>query len=40
VQHKPGEHKWPFAQTAFTSALPWMAGRIGTPMVPDVPLPR
>lgn len=40
VQHKPGEHKWPFAQTAFTSALPWMAGRIGTPAVPDLPLPR
>ncbi|SLG32944.1 alpha/beta hydrolase-fold protein [Mycobacteroides abscessus] len=40
VQHKPGEHKWPFAQTAFTSALPWMAGRIGTPTVPNMPLPR
>jgi hypothetical protein len=23
----------------FTSALPWLAGQIGTPSVPKVPLP-
>jgi S-formylglutathione hydrolase FrmB len=29
----PGQHKWQFAQEVFTSALPWLAGQIGTPAV-------
>ncbi|WP_419197231.1 hypothetical protein [Mycolicibacterium austroafricanum] len=37
---QPGNHDGPFASTAFTSALPWLAGRIRTPGVPQVGLPR
>jgi S-formylglutathione hydrolase FrmB len=37
---QPGKHDWPFASRAFESALPWLAGQIGTPGVPRVPLPR
>lgn len=40
VQHKPGAHRWPFAQAAFTAAFGWIAGRIGSPSAPLVPLPR
>jgi S-formylglutathione hydrolase FrmB len=40
VVSQPGNHDWPFASTAFTSALPWLAGRIGTPGVPQIDLPR
>ena len=34
-----GKHDWPFAGRAFRSSLPWLAGRIGTPDVPEIPLP-
>ncbi len=34
-----GDHDWPFAARAFTTALPWLAGVIGTPGVPKVPFP-
>lgn len=36
---QPGQHDWPFAARAFASALPWLAGRIGTPGVAPIPLP-
>ncbi|EJZ10215.1 alpha/beta hydrolase [Mycolicibacterium vaccae] len=39
VVSQPGNHDWPFASTAFTAALPWLAGRIGTPAAPQVGLP-
>lgn len=39
VVSQPGNHDWPFASNAFTSALPWLAGKIGTPGVPQVGLP-
>jgi S-formylglutathione hydrolase FrmB len=36
---QPGKHDWPFAAQAFAAALPWLAGQLGTPGVPLVPLP-
>ncbi len=39
VVPQPGKHDWPFAARAFASALPWLASQVGTPEVPDVPLP-
>ena len=39
VVTQAGKHDWPFAQHAFASALPWIAGQIGTPGDPQVPLP-
>jgi S-formylglutathione hydrolase FrmB len=36
---QPGKHDWPFASNAFTAALPWLAGRLGTPGVPRIALP-
>ena len=36
---QPGKHDWPFASQVFASALPWLAGQIGTPDVPQIPLP-
>jgi S-formylglutathione hydrolase FrmB len=39
VVNQPGRHDWPFASTAFATALPWLAGAIGTPAVPHVSLP-
>jgi S-formylglutathione hydrolase FrmB len=39
VVAQAGKHDWPFAANAFASALPWLAGRLGTPNVPRVPLP-
>jgi S-formylglutathione hydrolase FrmB len=39
VVTQPGRHDWPFAAHAFADALPWLAGRLGTPGVPRVPLP-
>nr|WP_241011134.1 alpha/beta hydrolase-fold protein [Mycobacterium gordonae] len=39
VVPKPGKHDWPFADQAFATALPWLAGRLGTPGVPRIPLP-
>jgi S-formylglutathione hydrolase FrmB len=35
----PGGHTWQFAAQAFDSALPWLAGQIGTPGVPQISLP-
>ena len=40
VVAQPGRHDWPFAARAFGAALPWLAGRIGTPGVPHVSLPE
>jgi S-formylglutathione hydrolase FrmB len=39
VVSDPGKHDWPSAASAFPLALPWLAGRLGTPGVPTVPLP-
>jgi S-formylglutathione hydrolase FrmB len=39
VVSQPGRHDWPFAARAFAAALPWLAGQLGTPGVPAVPLP-
>ena len=39
VVPQAGKHDWPFAARAFASSLPWLAARIGTPDVPEVPLP-
>ncbi len=39
VLRLPGRHDWPFAAQAFSTALPWLAGRLGTPVVPGIPLP-
>jgi S-formylglutathione hydrolase FrmB len=36
---QPGKHDWPFANNAFAAALPWLAGRLGTPGVPRIALP-
>ncbi|ORW26962.1 hypothetical protein AWB91_04320 [Mycobacterium paraense] len=35
----PGKHDWPTAGMAFSTALPWLAGRLGTPDVPRIALP-
>lgn len=35
----PGEHDWPSGAKAFTAALPWLAGAVGSPDAPKVPLP-
>ena len=39
VVAQPGKHDWPFADNAFAAALPWLAGRLGTPGVARTPLP-
>jgi S-formylglutathione hydrolase FrmB len=39
VVAQPGKHDWPFAARAFAAALPWMAGRLGTPGLSAIPLP-
>ncbi|MDZ4233519.1 MAG: alpha/beta hydrolase-fold protein [Dietzia sp.] len=39
VVTQPGNHDWPFAANAFTTALPWLASTIGTPGVPHAGLP-
>lgn len=39
VVERPGKHDWPYAAQAFTAALPWLAGQVGTPGVPWLPLP-
>jgi S-formylglutathione hydrolase FrmB len=39
VLAQPGKHDWPFADRAFATALPWLAGRLGTAEVPRTPLP-
>lgn len=39
VSTRPGRHDWPFAAQAFDAALPWLAGRLGTPDAPRIALP-
>lgn len=39
VSGYPGGHDYPSAATGFAAALPWLAGRIGTPSIPRIPLP-
>jgi S-formylglutathione hydrolase FrmB len=39
VVTQPGRHDWPFAAQAFGAALPWLAGRLGTPGVSRAVLP-
>ena len=39
VVPQPGKHDWPFADRAFAAALPWLAGRLGTPGIPRAALP-
>ena len=39
VISQPGKHDWPFAAQAFTAALPWLAGQVGTPGVRRIDLP-
>ncbi|MDV3129697.1 alpha/beta hydrolase-fold protein [Mycobacterium sp. 21AC1] len=39
VVSQPGKHDWPFATQAFSAALPWLAGQIGTPSAPVTGLP-
>jgi S-formylglutathione hydrolase FrmB len=39
VVGSPGKHDWPFAMDVFKASLPWLAGEIGTPGVPTIPLP-
>jgi S-formylglutathione hydrolase FrmB len=36
----PGKHNWPYATDVFASSLPWLAGQLGTPSVPRIPLPN
>lgn len=38
VLPQPGKHDWPFAGRAFAAALPWLAGRLGTPGTPHTAL--
>ncbi len=35
----PGNHDFPHATRIFESALPWLAGKLGTPGAPVLPLP-
>jgi S-formylglutathione hydrolase FrmB len=39
VVASPGKHDWPFAMDVFKASLPWLAGQVGTPGVPKIPLP-
>jgi S-formylglutathione hydrolase FrmB len=39
VVAETGRHDWPFAGRAFATALPWLAGQLGTFGVPRSPLP-
>ncbi|MCV7193866.1 esterase family protein [Mycolicibacterium brumae] len=39
VQVIPGKHDWTFAGAGFDRALPWLAGRLGTPGLPEVAPP-
>jgi S-formylglutathione hydrolase FrmB len=39
VVAQPGKHDWPFAAQAFAAALPWLAGKLGTPGIPVEGLP-
>ena len=39
VPPQRGKHDWQFADRVFAAALPWLAGRLGTPGVPRTALP-
>ena len=39
VLAQPGKHDWQFADRVFAAALPWLAGRLGTPGIPRTALP-
>jgi S-formylglutathione hydrolase FrmB len=39
VVTQAGSHDWQFAERAFVAALPWLAGRLGTPHIPPVAMP-
>jgi S-formylglutathione hydrolase FrmB len=39
VRATAGKHDWPFATETFATSLPWLAGQLGTPGVPRIPLP-
>jgi S-formylglutathione hydrolase FrmB len=39
VVSDPGKHDWPSAASAFPITLPWLAGKIGVPGVPALPMP-
>ena len=39
VLRLPGRHDWPFAAQALRTALPWLAGKLGTPATPTIPIP-
>jgi S-formylglutathione hydrolase FrmB len=39
IEMQPGKHDWPFAAHAFAVSLPWLAGQLGTPGLPALPLP-
>jgi len=39
VVPEPGKHDWPFADRAFSTALPWLAGQLCTPEVSKIALP-
>jgi S-formylglutathione hydrolase FrmB len=39
VVAQPGKHDWPYAAQVFATALPWLAGQLGTPGAPAIPLP-
>jgi S-formylglutathione hydrolase FrmB len=39
VVAQPGKHDWPTAGIAFATALPWLAGQLGTPNVARISLP-
>jgi S-formylglutathione hydrolase FrmB len=39
VVAEPTKHDWPSAAKVFADALPWLAGKIGSPGAPQVPLP-
>jgi S-formylglutathione hydrolase FrmB len=39
VVAEPTKHNWPGAEKVFGDALPWLAGRIGVPGAPQIPLP-
>ena len=39
VVSQPGEHDFPHAVSLFADALPWLAGKLGTPGTQPIPLP-
>jgi S-formylglutathione hydrolase FrmB len=39
VVPQPGKHDWLFADRAFATALPWLAGQLGTPTIPRIAFP-